>query len=162
MKRIKITLTVLVSAAMMAMGTYAQEAISTTGGDASGKGGSVSYTVGQVSYITVTRTGGSIAQGVQQPFDIQLKDAVKGTQGIVLECSAYPNPTTDLLTLKIKDYNMEKLSFQLYNLSGKLLESKEIENEQTTISTASLIPSTYFLKISDRRKEIKTFKIIKK
>ncbi|MCB0649678.1 MAG: hypothetical protein KDC85_00225 [Saprospiraceae bacterium] len=36
-----------------------------TGGDASGSGGSVSYTVGHPVYTTHDGAGGSVAQGVQ-------------------------------------------------------------------------------------------------
>ena len=50
--------------------TQAQEAVATAGGDASGTNGNVSYTVGQVVYTTNTGTTGSVAQGVQQPFEI--------------------------------------------------------------------------------------------
>ena len=43
----------------------AQTTIATTGGNAAGSGGSFSYTVGQISYSTVSGTNGSVAQGVQ-------------------------------------------------------------------------------------------------
>ena len=44
----------------------AQDAIPATGGDATGSGGSASYTVGQIGYTTNTGTNGSVAEGVQQ------------------------------------------------------------------------------------------------
>jgi hypothetical protein len=42
----------------------AQNAIPASGGNATGSGGSVSYTFGQVVYTTKSGTGGSVAQGV--------------------------------------------------------------------------------------------------
>jgi len=38
----------------------AQETIITSGGKASGKGGSVNYSLGQVVYTNITETGGTI------------------------------------------------------------------------------------------------------
>ncbi|MFT7299094.1 MAG: hypothetical protein ACI9WO_001916 [Sphingobacteriales bacterium] len=46
-------------------GLQAQETVPATGGEATGNGGSSSYTVGQVVYTTNTGTNGSVAQGSQ-------------------------------------------------------------------------------------------------
>ncbi len=53
-------------------GLQAQTSVNATGGNASGSGGSASYSVGQVVYTTHTGTNGSVAQGVQQPFEISV------------------------------------------------------------------------------------------
>ncbi len=47
-----------------------QEAVTATGGEASGSNGTVSYTVGQVGYSVKTGGGGSVLEGVQQPYEI--------------------------------------------------------------------------------------------
>ncbi len=47
---------------------HAQQATTATGGDASGSGGTVASSVGQIVYTTNTGTTGSVVQGVQQPF----------------------------------------------------------------------------------------------
>ncbi len=47
---------------------HAQEATLASGGNATGSGGSVSYSVGQVVYTTNIGTTGSVAQGVQQAY----------------------------------------------------------------------------------------------
>jgi len=72
-------------------GLQAQESVNATGGDASGSGGSTSYSVGQVVYTTNTGANGTVEQGVQRPIEISVK-------GINLTVLAYPNPTTDYLT----------------------------------------------------------------
>lgn len=46
----------------------AQQSVNTTGGNASGSGGSVSYTVGQVVYTYHSSVSGQMNQGVQQVF----------------------------------------------------------------------------------------------
>ena len=143
-------------------GLQAQEAILAAGGDASGSGGSISYSVGQVAYTTSTGTNGySVAAGVQQPYEIQSPTGLEEAPGIQLECMAYPNPAKDHLTLKIDDYDNENLSYQLYDMQGNLLENKKLTGIETTISMEKLVPACYFLKVIQENKEIATFKIIK-
>ncbi len=145
-------------------GVHAQEAVTTSGGNASGSGGSISYTVGQIFYTTITGTNGSVAQGVQQPFEISVVNSIGETQGISLICLAYPNPATNFLTLKVDastTLNIQSLSYQLYDINGKLLECKKLEGSETTISMEKFSPAIYFLKVIQSNKEIKTFKIIK-
>lgn len=142
-------------------GLQAQEAIPTTGGNASGSGGTVSYTVGQVAYTTQIGTNGTVAQGVQQPYEISVVSGIEDTEYIQLEFSAYPNPTADLLTLKVENYDNRNLSYQLYDISGKLLKKEKLTENEVTIPMTGFIPAIYFLKVIDNQKEIKTFKIIK-
>jgi hypothetical protein len=141
--------------------TNAQEAIPSSGGNASGSGGSVSYTIGQVVYSTNTGTSGNITLGVQQPYEILIISGVEEAKNILLECSAFPNPVTEFLKLKIDNYKSENLSYQLYNMNGKLLKSKKVEGNEIIILMENFAPSTYFLKVTDNNKEIKIFKIIK-
>lgn len=142
-------------------GLQAQEAVSASGGNASGSGGTASYTVGQVVYTTNIGTNGSVAQGVQQPYEISVVSGIEQAKNINLICSAYPNPTADFLTLNVENYDNENLSYQLFDISGKLLKSKKLTSNETTISMTNLVSATYFLKVIDNKKEIKTFKIIK-
>jgi hypothetical protein len=140
---------------------FAQQSVSSAGGEARGAGGTVSYSVGQVVYITNTSTTGSIAQGVQQPYEISFVSGIEEAKGINLICSAYPNPAADFLTLKVENYNIEYLSYGLYDVNGKLLEHKIIEGNETSINMSILAPASYFLKVTQNNKEIRTFKIVK-
>lgn len=160
MKRIVSLLILTVSCAILTI-IHAQESISATGGEAIGSGGSVSYSVGQLTYQTHTGTNGSVAQGVQQPFEISVVSEIEEAKSINLMVSAYPNPTTDLLQLKVESEKLKNLSFQLYDMQGKLLQSEKITNSQTSIFMSNLQPATYFLRITQGNMEIKTFKIIK-
>ena len=138
---------------------YAQQATTASGGDASGSGGSVAYSVGQIVYTTHTGSNGSVAQGVQQPYEISITLGL-AEAGILLNLFAYPNPTTNYLTLQIDNYD-NGLSYQLFDISGKLLETNGIVANSTTIKMEQLATATYFLKVIQNNKEIKTFKIIK-
>ncbi len=144
------------------MTIQAQNAIPASGGNATGIGGSISYTIGQAVYSSYTETTGSVAQGVQQPYEISVVTGLEEALEIILNFSTYPNPATDFITLKIENYKTENLTYQLYDINGSLLENRKIESIETTISMGKLIPSIYFLRITDNNKDAKTFKIIKK
>jgi len=143
-------------------GLLAQEAIPASAGNASGDGGSVSYSVGQVVYTTHMGTTGSVAQGVQQPFEISAVTGFEKNSCISLTVSAYPNPSTSYLTLRISEFDISNVSYQLFDLQGKLLQSEKITGNQTTIVVSNLAPATYVVKVIMGNKEIKAFKIIKK
>ena len=138
----------------------AQESTNASGGDVIGSGGSVAYSIGQVVYTTNTGSAGSVAQGVQHAFEI-FTVGIKETE-LNISLTAYPNPTTENLTLQISDYNNEKLAFQLYDLQGKLLTSGPVTAQQTQINTASLPAATYFINVvNQENKKVQSFKIIK-
>ena len=158
--------TVLFSALLMIFGLLsmqAQEAVATSGGEASGSGGAVSYTVGQAFYVTHTGTSVSIAEGVQQPIEISVVTGVD-EPGITLNISAYPNPTTNFLHLEVDasfSQIIQSLRYQLFDLNGRLVASEEIVSDVTTIVTSQLSPSTYFVKVLGDNKVLKSFKVIK-
>lgn len=139
---------------------HAQVALPASGGSALGSGGTVSYTVGQPVY-TVVGTSSSVAQGIQQAYIISLVTALEESEGITLQYTAYPNPTTHHVTLQIKDFKTAGLTYQLYDLNGKQLESKTVNANKTTIDMSDFGQAFYFLKVIDSNREVKTFKILK-
>ncbi len=152
----------LLSLAFSISTSHAQQALDATGGEALGSGGSASYSVGQMFYNTLKGSNEySVAEGVQQPFEISIVTGIDDASGIMLECSVYPNPTRNMLTLKVENYLSERLIYQLFNMSGELLESKKLTGDKTAISMAGYVRATYFLRIVDDQKKIKVFKIIK-
>ncbi len=161
MRHKKLKLSVVLFIGLGLTGLQAQEAIPATGGNASGSGGSVSYTVGQVVYTTNTEASGSVAQGVQQAFEISVVNGIEEAKGINLNCSAYPNPTTDFLVLKIENYDKGNLLYQLFDMNGSLLENKKVIGDETSIEMSKFTPAIYFVRITKDNKEVKTFKIIK-
>ncbi len=159
MKKRTIILTMLLFAVVII--TKAQEAIPATGGEANGSGGSVSYTVGQVVYTTGTGTNGSVTEGVQQPYEISVVTEIEEAKGINLSVSVYPNPATDYLTVKVENYKTANLLYQVFDINGKLLQTVKATGQETKIETSNLVPSNYFVKVLNNKKEIKVFKIIK-
>jgi hypothetical protein len=151
-------LTLLLAAATFSI---AQNAVPSSGGDAKGAGGSVSYSVGQVVYTSNTGDNGSVAQGVQQPYEIFILTGVENYPAITLSFKAYPNPVTNLLILSAGNFGDEKLAYKLSDISGKNLLSNQIIEEITTIEMERYRSGAYFLSVIQNNSEIKTFKIIK-
>ncbi len=142
-------------------GLQAQTSVNTIGGNASSSGGSASYSVGQVVYQAHSGTNASIIEGVQQPYEILVVAKIEKAKGINLSFSAYPNPTIDILTLEVKKSDLSNLNYQLFDIQGKILQSRKITEQKTNIAMSHLVPSVYFMKITEGQKELKTFKIIK-
>jgi hypothetical protein len=105
MKQERKILTILFLCGFWTIAVQAQNTIPATGGNATGSGGSVSYSIGQITYNTFSGTNGSVAQGVQQPFEISVVTGIHKAFDIDLIFSAYPNPATDFVTLKIGNFD---------------------------------------------------------
>ena len=138
---------------------YAQEAVLTTGGDSSSSSGSLAYSVGQVVYTTNSNNDGTVSKGVQQAFEIFTLSIDDNRLDILL--SVYPNPTTSHINLRIDDQLGKDLSYQLYDLRGRLLRQGDITDNITQINMQKLQSATYLINILQNNKRVKSFKVIK-
>lgn len=163
MSRKKAKLSVLLLLCIGLTGLQAQEAVPTTGGNASGSGGTVSYTIGQVAYTS----SGEVAEGVQQAYEISFIPGSNKAIDIALKCSVFPNPVTNFLKLQIENFYLDKnLTYYLYSMDNKLITTKKIDSYETLISMENLAPAIYYLQVVQTKngssiQRIKTFKIIK-
>lgn len=140
----------------------AQESTITSGGDASGDGGSVSFTLGQLASGIHSGTNGSVSEGVQQPYEISVVSEIEETD-IDPQMSLYPNPTQGLLILRITDNEIQgtRWTMSLYDVDGRVIKNQVILSNETIIDMSGLSSQVYFLRINNDLK-VKTFKIIKK
>ena len=139
----------------------AQESINAAGKNASGSGGSVSYSVGQTTYHTQIGTNASAADGVQHPYEIWVVTSIGDAMGINHNISVFPNPTKYFLTLEVSDFDLTGLTYQLFDMSGKILREELIIDTHTLIDLNQIVPAVYFVRVILAKKEIKTFKVIK-
>ncbi|MCC6410980.1 MAG: T9SS type A sorting domain-containing protein [Saprospiraceae bacterium] len=158
MKQKKLQLSVLLLG--LGLAAQAQQVVTATGGDASGSGGTVAYSVGQVVYATNTANSISVAQGVQQPYEISIVTGIED-HPLGLGLLVYPNPTADYLILDVGDLELLNLEFQLFDIDGKLIVDQKIANTNETIPMENLPGAVYFLKVLKSNTALKTFKIIK-
>ena len=138
----------------------AQQTVAATGGEASGSGGTVSYSVGQIVYTTAVGGQINISQGVQQPYEFSTL-GIDDYAGITLSMKVFPNPVADYVVLKIEMPRPVALKYLLSDFSGKPLRMDVIVDDETEIFMKKHPSATYFLIVSDEKSVLKTFKIIK-
>ena len=146
--------------ALNALKMSAQNATVSAGNDATGTGGSVAYSIGQVVYTSASSTSGNINQGVQQPYILITTD-VGANPDINVSMSVYPNPAVNNINLNVGKQDLNDLSFQLYDVQGKCLVNKIILASETSIEMDEYPAGNYFLKVTNKQSELKSFKIIK-
>lgn len=138
----------------------AQEAVVSSGGDASASTGNFSYTIGQVNYITNSGGGYSSAEGVQQPYELSVVSGFDNHQ-IDLQMALFPVPTSGSVYLTLDVVKLNNVQYKLIDVLGKVIASKEIVDPRTEIMLGDYSSGTYFLQVIMDNKKMKEFKIIK-
>jgi hypothetical protein len=115
----------------------------------------MSYTIGDVFYTKNIR-GISINEGMQQSYIIN-EIASKSK----LRVSLYPNPTNNLVYFKVENLNYKYLSFKLYDISGRMITSGRILNEQSVLSLQNFPNNIFIVKVFRGELEEQSFKILK-
>ena len=141
----------------------AQNSQVSSGNNASGSGGSSSYSIGQIVYSSTTNENNNSTEGNQQPFEIM----VLSNEEIIdsnINLLAYPNPTKDKLHILLREgYNLENLNYDVIDLNGKIILNKiQIISNEEIIDFSNLTIGCFMLKIYNDKGSIKTYKIIKK
>ncbi len=144
----------------MSLMSFGQRDVVGAGGEASGSGGTVSFSVGQVAYQTQTGSNGALTQGVQQPFEIY----VLSTPETVASFSAmlYPNPAATSVILSANLAAVEgPLDYELTDITGKIIKQGRLTETETIINVEGYAEACYFINVLEGNKRIKTFKLIK-
>lgn len=153
----KIILLILLSSAF----SFAQQDFVIAGGNGSGSGGAVSFSLGQTAITELNGANGAMSQGVQQPIEIYTLSASSFVSDY--EMNLFPNPTVHSITLTLSNsINFNQLSYEMYDVTGKQIQIGKITNSETVIDVSQLASSIYILKINESGTNVKTFKIIKK
>ena len=147
---------------MTSIGAYAQSAVSASGGESLGSGGTACYTIGQTFYSANVGTNGQVSEGVQQAYEIYDVTEVQNPIALGISLSVFPNPTNDFLTLRIDGDYIDGLDCTMYDISGKEIMEWQISSSETNIDMQSLPSATYFVRVTKEKNEVKTFKVVKK
>ncbi len=141
-----------------------QEVVSSGGGFYENENFSFSSTIGEVFVETYSNDNYILTQGFQQT-----KLTIVGIEEISnlnYSITAFPNPVNDYITITINgenssNNNQETMHYMVYDINGKVVDNQQFSGKSAEISFTTLLPSTYFIKIFENKKEIKTFKVIK-
>jgi hypothetical protein len=79
-----------------------------------------------------------------------------------LTVSTFPNPTSDYIVLKISDSSLKNLEYLIFDLNGKSIAKGRISKTETHIKMQHASTGIYHLKVTQKQKVLKSFKIIKK
>ena len=150
----------LILSFVISFSLYAQISVNSAGAEATGQGGTLSYSVGQVFQSSSSSSAGSVSAGVQQAYEVSVATQVSETN-LNIEASVYPNPTTDFLILNVPEIE-ENYTYQVTDINGKQLNTGLINNTQTNLDFSSYVIGTYFIKLAGQaNSNIKTFQVIK-
>ena len=138
---------------------YGQTATLTAGGEASGTGGAVSFSIGQVADMTAAGSGGMTSQGVQQPYD-DVSTVVEGPDP-AFAVLAFPTITADLVSVDVPDGQADAWSLRVTDAQGRIVVQRAMHGARTELSLASLATGTYHLMVIADDTPAGTFTIVK-
>lgn len=139
--------------------SFGQTSVNTSGGEVKNYSGSVSYSIGQVVYVSVANDNGSVSQGVQQAYQVSSAGILIADADFSL--SVFPNPTTNQIILEVGKYVNQALNYVLFDIEGKQIQANKVLDKQTNIDMSSLPTATYRMEVYQANKQIQSFKILK-
>lgn len=156
----KSKLAFVAGALLLSSNLLAQQGTVSTGGNGTGAGGSVSYTVGQTVYTSESGAGGTISQGIQQAYNVKVIVGIEN-DNIQLAVSAYPNPVVNQLILSAEQPNGKNLLYKLCDMNGKTLVLGSMIDTKEVLDVSNLPDSQYLLSVYADKELVKSFKIMK-
>ena len=149
----------LIAILFVNLGLYAQEVVSPAGETQTASGFEVSWTVGSLAIETLTSGSYTLTQGFHQTRLSVTRITESPLPDIDLK--VFPNPAQDFIIIQFEELN-ETPSYALYNVTGKLMESKIITSTTTQLEMQNYATGQYILKLtSESGKPLHSFKIVK-
>jgi len=135
----------------------AQERVNATGGEATGSGGTVSYSVGLIDYTAESSASGSTSAGVQQTY---IQNVGVDEWDLSYDISVFPNPAINQVTIKIPE-NAVGFNYVLTDMNGKVVRNGNLTITENQLEISSLGEAMYFLNILANDVSVRAFKITK-
>ncbi|MBK6284487.1 MAG: T9SS type A sorting domain-containing protein [Draconibacterium sp.] len=140
--------------------TSAQQVISSAGTNSIGTDVQLSWTLGETVTESLTGPNFILTQGFHQGNLKVTAIGINPNAGFLI--SVYPNPVLSELILEVSTSGNPNLSYQLFDLEGKLIISQKVENFPEIINMNIYSSGTYLLKIIRNGKEMfPKFKVLK-
>ena len=139
-------ITILIGVCCITSFSFSQESISSSGDYHSNSTGSLSSTVGEISTETYSSSNAILTQGQQQHFYDFTSIEERSSS---FNFSAYPNPVSDLMNIKIENFKEGDLLISMYSIEGKLMFQEKMNSDLHQIHLNKYSPSNYLITISD-------------
>ena len=137
----------------------AQQIALPAGGEATGAGGYLSFSVGQVADVTATGIGGFVAQGVQQTYDDLSTGAHVDLPPAMVTLS--PTITSDLVQVLAHDVACHMMHITLLDAAGRALTQRTVAGPVAELSLAMLAAGSYHVRVTIDAAHAATFRLIK-
>ncbi len=140
--------------------TFGQQIMSSAGGSGGNAEVNINWTLGETAIQTFSNPTNLLTQGFHQTRLIVTAIGDLNLQNI--HVSAYPNPATALLNIKIETGKSCLYTYTIENLAGKCVALNNSFAGNGTINLENFAPGVYILNIiPDDKSWVKTFKIVK-
>ena len=146
--------------------SIAPQSINSAGIKMTQSNGSLSFTVGELVVLQqFDANGNSLGSGFTNASTISTTIlAVEEPDAEILQVDVFPNPTTDLVQIRIKDSKLEEMLLSVTDLTGRELYQGRYRLLQQSIgiNTAAYSAGTYLLSLKDLSgKILGIYKIVK-
>ena len=139
-----------------------QEVISSSGDHFDNGSVQISWTLGEI--VTETATDGNIivTQGFHQTNLTVTQIEEEYLNSANASVNIFPNPTSDLATIKLTDVDISNFVFELNDNKGKTIIKKKFESESEVIDFSQFAASIYYIRIYNQDGTYSnTFKVVK-
>lgn len=136
---------------------WGQQGVVGLGGEASGAGGSLSYSLGQVGYRALEGTGGTNAAGVQQPYEYLVLAVEAPPEDHTVQVA--PNPTADGVQLTFEAMPDPGAQYLVLDAAGQVVRTATITATTVHVPLGDLPAAVYLLRITGTSP--RTFQLIK-
>ncbi len=141
---------------LMSEGYAGAMTISHGGGILKSANGSIAFNAGE--YVMLPNGDANMKTGFQNMVFTSVGEMVKN----IYKINVFPNPATDFLTVSVKSIDNQNYTLFLYDIWGRLIQTKTIENGNTQIAITNCASGIYMVKITSLDNQLlKVFKIVK-
>ena len=139
--------------------TITQQLISSSGDEFKNNTYQLVWSIGETVTETFSANNQMLTEGFHQSNYII--SAINQMSDLEFEINLFPNPTTNLIQLKIQNDKLENLHFVISDLSGKMILSENLIIVNQQINLTKYLSGIYILSVYNQNQLLKTFKIIK-
>lgn len=142
--------------------TLVNSKISSQGGVSSSEGINIEWTLGENLIETVSISSQIFTQGFLQPFTNSFNRNEFQTK--YDQIRIFPNPVYSTLNVLFQEKNLVPITFELYDTSGRQINSLNVSDSisEASINVLGLSSGIYTLKISNVNGEfVKIFRVVK-
>ena len=136
-----------------------QESINASGASIKNATGSLSFSLGQVGYMSMQDHNCGVVTGVQQVY-VHLKTT--SVDIVQASCDVYPNPAHNYLKVRLSKVVLGKMHIKLFDITGKVVIEQEVQSVEEELNLKDLQNGVYVLRVANAESIIVSKKIIKR